>query len=109
MRYIVDLQVLPLMSLPEKRKAKKYGITVITGTMNASPISPSEKHVTKILAILGNERYHPVTSIANLAAIGPLSLLRYTKCIFSECRRKRPSSIYAKPVMVLSTDGSAAD
>jgi rhodanese-related sulfurtransferase len=59
-RYIVDLQVLPLMSLPEKRKAKEYGITVITGTMNASPISPSEKHVTKILAILGNERYHPV-------------------------------------------------
>ena len=59
-KYIVNLQVLPLMSLPEKRKAKKYGITVITGTMNASPISPSEKHVKKILAILGNERYHPV-------------------------------------------------
>jgi hypothetical protein len=59
-KYIVDLQVLPLMSLPEKRKAKKYGITLITGTMNASPISPSEKHVNKILAILGNEQYHPV-------------------------------------------------
>ena len=59
-KYIVDLQVLPLMSLPEKRKAREYGITLITGTMNASPISPSEKHVKKILAILGNERYHPV-------------------------------------------------
>ena len=59
-KHIVDLQVLPLMSLPEKRKAKKYGITVITGTMNASPISPSEKHVKKILAMLGNARYHPV-------------------------------------------------
>ena len=59
-KYIVNLQVLPLMSLPETRKAKKYGITVITGTMNASPISPSEKHVTKILAMLRNEKYHPV-------------------------------------------------
>ena len=59
-KYIVDLHVLPFMSLPEKRKAKKYGITVITGRMNASPISPSEKHVNKILAILRNERYHPV-------------------------------------------------
>src|SRR5882724_4500016 len=51
-KYIVDLQVVPLMSLPEKRKAKKYGITLITGTMNASPISLSEKHINKILAIL---------------------------------------------------------
>jgi hypothetical protein len=59
-KYIVDLQVLPVMSFFEKRKAKKYGITLITGTMNASPISPSEKHVNKILAILGNDRYHPV-------------------------------------------------
>lgn len=59
-KYIVDLQVLPFMSLPEKRKAKKYGITLINGTMNASPISPSEKHVKKILAILGNAQYHPV-------------------------------------------------
>ena len=59
-KYIVDLQVIPFMSLPEKRKAKKYGITVITGTMNASPISPSEKHVKKIMAILRDERYHPV-------------------------------------------------
>jgi len=59
-KYIVDLQVLPLMSLSEKRKAKKYGITLITGTMNASPIAPSEKNVNKILAILADERYHPV-------------------------------------------------
>jgi protein tyrosine/serine phosphatase len=59
-KYIVDLQVLPLMTLPEKRRAKQYGITLIPGTMNASPISPSEKHVDKILAILRDERYHPV-------------------------------------------------
>lgn len=59
-KYIVDLQFLPFMSLPEKRKAKKYGITLITGTMNASPISPSEKQVNKVLAMLVNEQYHPV-------------------------------------------------
>ncbi len=59
-KYIVDLQVLPFMSLFEQRKAKRYGITVIPGIMNASPISPSEKHVDKILATLRDQRYHPV-------------------------------------------------
>jgi len=59
-KYIVDLQVFPLMTLPERRKAKRYGITLIPGIMNASPISPSEKHIDKILAILHDERYHPV-------------------------------------------------
>lgn len=28
--------------------------------MNASPFPPSEKHIAKILAILRDERYHPV-------------------------------------------------
>jgi hypothetical protein len=59
-KYIVDLQVLPLMTLPERRKARQYGITLIPGIMNASPISPSEKHIDKILAILHDERYHPI-------------------------------------------------
>lgn len=59
-KYIVDLQFLPILTSFEKRKAKKYGITVIPGLMNASPFSPSEKHVDAILAILRDERYHPV-------------------------------------------------
>jgi len=59
-KYIVDLQVLPLMTRPERRMAKRYGITLIPGTMNASPFSPSEKHINEILAILRDERYHPV-------------------------------------------------
>jgi hypothetical protein len=59
-KYIVDLQVLPFMSFFEQRKAKRYGITVIPGVMNASPISPSEKHIAKILATLRDERYHPI-------------------------------------------------
>ena len=59
-KYIVDLQFLPLLTRLEQRKAKKYGITLIPGIMNASPFSPSEKHVDKILTILRDERYHPV-------------------------------------------------
>jgi protein-tyrosine phosphatase len=59
-KYIVDLQFLPWMTRFEQRKAKQYGITVIPGIMNASPISPSGKHIEKILTILRDERYHPV-------------------------------------------------
>jgi protein tyrosine/serine phosphatase len=59
-KYIVDLQAFPLLTHSEQRRAKKYGITVIAGTMNASPFSPSEKHIDKILAILRDSRYHPV-------------------------------------------------
>jgi protein tyrosine/serine phosphatase len=59
-KYIVDLQVIPFMARFEQRKAKQYGITLIPEIMNASPVSPSEKHVNKILAILRDERYHPV-------------------------------------------------
>jgi protein tyrosine/serine phosphatase len=59
-KYIVDLQVFPFLTRFERRKAKRYGITLIPGIMNASPVSPSEKHVDQILAILHDERYHPV-------------------------------------------------
>jgi protein tyrosine/serine phosphatase len=59
-KYIVDLQVSPLMTIFERRKAKRYGIKVIPGIMNASPISPSEKHIAKILATLRDERFHPI-------------------------------------------------
>ena len=59
-KYIVDLQAIPFLTRFEKGKAKKYGITVIPGTMNASPISPSEEHITQILTILRDKRYRPV-------------------------------------------------
>ena len=59
-KYIVDLQVIPLLTRPEQRKAKKYGITLIPGIMNASPVSPSQKHIDRILSILRDRRYHPV-------------------------------------------------
>ena len=42
-KYIVDLQVIPLLTRSEQKKAKKYGITLLPGTMNASPFSPIRK------------------------------------------------------------------
>ncbi len=59
-KYIVDLQVIPLAYRLEKRKAKRYGIVLIPGRMNASPVSPSEEHIETILAVLRDKRYHPV-------------------------------------------------
>jgi protein tyrosine/serine phosphatase len=61
-KYIVDVEVplMPWESYLERRKARKYGITVLLGIMNASPIAPSEKHVDHILAILHDDRNHPI-------------------------------------------------
>jgi protein tyrosine/serine phosphatase len=61
-KYIVDVEVplMPWESYLERQKARKYGITVLLGLMNASPISPSEKHVDHILAILHDDRNHPI-------------------------------------------------
>jgi hypothetical protein len=59
-KYIVDLQVIPLAYRLEKRKAKRYGIVLIPARMNASPVSPSEKHIETILAVLRDQRRHPV-------------------------------------------------
>ena len=59
-KYIVDLQFLPLLDRSEKRKAKRFGIVLIPARMNASPVSPSQNHIETILAILKDKRYHPV-------------------------------------------------
>jgi protein tyrosine/serine phosphatase len=59
-KYIVDLQFLPFLDLSEQKRAKRYGIVFIPARLNASPVSPSQKHVETILAILKDKRYHPV-------------------------------------------------
>ena len=59
-KYIIDLQNLPWTYRFEKKKAQKYGIVLLVGHMNASPISPSEKHVDQILSILRDKRFHPI-------------------------------------------------
>ncbi len=59
-KYIIDLEFWPLLSLPEKGKAKKYGMVFIPALINGSPVAPSESHVDRILATLRDKRHHPV-------------------------------------------------
>ena len=59
-RYIVDLEFLPVMHNIEKAKAARYGIVVIPALMNGSPVPPSEKHVNRILALLRDPNLHPI-------------------------------------------------
>jgi hypothetical protein len=59
-RTIVDMKFFPLLYRFEKRKAQKYGITVIPVTINASPIAPSEIHVRQTLCLLADKRLRPI-------------------------------------------------
>jgi DSP-PTPase phosphatase fused to NAD+ Kinase len=59
-KYIVELRLFPWLNVGEKRKVKKYGMTLLTGTINASPMTPSEKHVNAVLCLLRDKRYHPI-------------------------------------------------
>ena len=59
-KYIVDLKFFPWINTWEKRRARKYGITMLTGTISASPLEPSEPHVNAVLCALHDKRYQPV-------------------------------------------------
>src|ERR1051326_2825089 len=59
-KYILDLNFLPLFAIEEKRKARKYGMVFIRVPMNASPVSPSEKHVNAALRILHDPKFHSI-------------------------------------------------
>ena len=59
-RYILNLRFLPFLSGPEKRKAKRHGMVYISVFINASPFSPSEKHVNRVLQILHDPCYQPI-------------------------------------------------
>ena len=59
-RTVVDIKFFPLLYRFEKRKAEKYGITVIPVTINASPIAPSESHVRQALCLLADKRLRPI-------------------------------------------------
>jgi hypothetical protein len=59
-KYIVNLKVFPWINNWEKHKAKKYGMTLLTGTISASPMEPSENHVNAVLCLLRDKRYHPI-------------------------------------------------
>ena len=59
-KYILEVRLFPWLNLGEKRKARKFGMTLLTGTMNASTMEPSKKHVDAILCLLRDNRYHPI-------------------------------------------------
>ena len=59
-RYIMDLNFMPLFAVEEKKKAREYGMAFIRIPMNASPIPPSSKHVERALRILRDKRFHPI-------------------------------------------------
>ena len=59
-KYIVDVKFFPWLNKWEKRRAKKYGMTLLTGTINASPMQPSKKDVDAILCLMRDKRYHPI-------------------------------------------------
>jgi len=59
-KYILNARFLPFLSGLEKRKAKRYGMTLLSVPMNASPIPPSEKHVNQILLTLRDPRFQPI-------------------------------------------------
>lgn len=59
-KYIVQLKFFPGLNLGEKRKARKYGMTLLAGTISASSFEPSKQHVDAVLCLLRDKRYHPV-------------------------------------------------
>ena len=59
-KYILEVRFFPWLNLGEKRKAKKYRMTLLTGTISASTVQPSKKHVDAILCLLRDKRYHPI-------------------------------------------------
>lgn len=59
-KYIVELRLFPLIHEGEKQSAKAHGMTLLFGTMNASPMTPSKKHVDEVLCFLRDKRYQPI-------------------------------------------------
>ena len=81
-KYIVELRLFPLIHEGEKRAAKAHGMTLLFGTMNASPMTPSKQHVDQVLCMLRDKRHHPIYVHCDLgrdraALISGLYLLYY--------------------------------
>jgi protein tyrosine/serine phosphatase len=89
-RYIVNARFLPFLSGPEERKAKRYGITLLSFPMNASPIPPSEKHVNQVLLTIGDKQFQPV----------------YVHCVLGRDRTSLISGLYK--IYFLGTSKSQA-
>lgn len=57
---ILNARFWPFFSMRERKKARRYGMTLISRTMNASPIPPCEKHVDEILLALRERQAQPI-------------------------------------------------
>jgi protein-tyrosine phosphatase len=79
-RYIVSTRFLPLLSGSEKRHARRYGMTLLSMPMNASPIPPRQKHVDQILQTLRKDQpvyVHCVLGRDRTGLIAGLYRIRY--------------------------------
>ena len=59
-RYIVNLKFFPWLNNIEKRRAKRHGMIMLTGTVGAWTFQPTEKHVNAVLCLMRDKRYHPI-------------------------------------------------
>ena len=59
-RYIVNLKFFPWLNNIEKRRARRHGMIMLTGTIGAWTFQPSEKNVNAVLCLLRDKRYHPI-------------------------------------------------
>src|ERR1700730_10407912 len=50
-KYILDLRLFTCLSASERRKAQAHGMTLITVSINASPVQPSKHHTDLILCL----------------------------------------------------------
>ena len=57
---VVDLEFLPVPGDKEKKKARKYGIEILSVKLNASPLSPSREHIEQALSMIRDRRCQPV-------------------------------------------------
>jgi tyrosine-protein phosphatase SIW14 len=59
-RYILEVHFLPFLNGPERRKAKRHGIEMVSVPMNASPVPPRAKNVNRALGIMHSKDHRPV-------------------------------------------------
>lgn len=59
-RYIVNLKFFPWLNQIEKRRAKRHGMTMLTGQIGAWTFQPSEKNVNAVLCLMRDKRYQPI-------------------------------------------------
>jgi len=97
-KYILDLELLPLLQPSEQERAKRYGMEVIHARINASPVPPSEEHIASILAILRDRRYRPIYFHCALGRDRTALVAALYKMYLWGCRNEMPGDTCRRPV-----------